>query len=139
MMRMPWYERAVGIKTAAARVAFVRRCRNRELSKFISRCHRELVPGTGDYVYEFSTHGLIQKFGGVTCSAVYILIRGRQVAYVGQSQDLIGRVRQHQVNGRPFNRAMCIPCAKAELKDIEAYWIRRLSPTDNIRQPAEAQ
>lgn len=62
--------------------------------------------------------------------AVYFLVRGELVVYVGQSIAMVGRLRQH-VTAKDFERVFYVVVPEAELLRVEAAFIRILRPLYN--------
>lgn len=65
-------------------------------------------------------------------SGVYFLMRGTEVVYVGQSVDVLGRVRYHRrVSHAYFDRAAYIQVEPEKLIEQEEFWIRFFQPVEN--------
>lgn len=65
-------------------------------------------------------------------SGVYFLINGREIVYVGQSQDVLGRIAAHRKQGRRFDRYAYIECTPDKLDDLEAQYIAAFAPRLNV-------
>lgn len=62
---------------------------------------------------------------------VYFLIASNQVAYIGQSRNLPGRLSQHEGDGKSWDRVLFMPLPPSDLLRVEAEWIAALSPPLN--------
>jgi hypothetical protein len=65
-------------------------------------------------------------------SAIYFLMRGKTVMYVGQTADMHTRMIAHSKSGRQFTSIRYIVCPLLLLNDMEAMWQRRLNPPWNL-------
>lgn len=65
-------------------------------------------------------------------SGVYFLIDGREVVYVGQSQDILSRIGTHRKQGRLFDRFAYIECAPEKMDDLEGHYIAAFAPRLNM-------
>lgn len=63
-------------------------------------------------------------------SAVYFLVKGEDVVYVGQSRNLSYRITTHS-SGKEFDRVFYIPVPSASLNDVESALIRTIRPKLN--------
>lgn len=71
-----------------------------------------------------------QRFYGI-----YFLIRSSEIAYVGLSNNVAKRIFQHRANGVCFDAITWFEAPDFYLKDIEAYYIRRIEPPLNTARP----
>jgi hypothetical protein len=62
--------------------------------------------------------------------AVYFLVKGKSVVYVGQSVGLPGRIQNH-VQGKEFDRVFYVAVPRRDLDAVEAAFIRVLRPPLN--------
>lgn len=69
------------------------------------------------------------------CYGIYFLIRNKEIVYVGMSRDIPGRIDQHKENGMPFDSFAWFEAPENFLRDIEAYYIRRIKPFLNNDYP----
>jgi hypothetical protein len=68
----------------------------------------------------------------VVPSAIYFLIRGEQVVYVGQSVNVHARLGSHFRDDRMmFDRFVIMPCPENLLTPVENYYIGFLNPELN--------
>lgn len=65
-------------------------------------------------------------------SGIYFLIKRREVIYVGQSVDVLGRIARHRREGRDFDAYTYIECPPEELDQLERQYIRALVPELNM-------
>ena len=65
-------------------------------------------------------------------AGVYFLIRDYEVIYVGQTDNLLRRLYQHQRDGRKFSSFAFIPCERECLNDLEQTYITLLLPKHNM-------
>lgn len=64
---------------------------------------------------------------------VYFLLRDREVVYVGQSVNVLGRLATHISDGtKRFDRWCYITAKKDELDELEGFYITLLRPEHNI-------
>jgi hypothetical protein len=63
--------------------------------------------------------------------AVYFLIDGETVLYVGQSRNLAARLARHGASGRRWERTLFLPVPESELLRVEREWIRTVRPPWN--------
>jgi hypothetical protein len=63
---------------------------------------------------------------------VYFLVKGKEIVYVGQSVDILGRVSRHHRGGIDFDAFCLLPCKKEDMDRIEATYIAALMPDLNI-------
>lgn len=69
---------------------------------------------------------------------VYFLIRSDVVVYVGQTNNLNGRINTHRADrSKVFDRALALPCLAEDLDRVEATYIRKLTPEYNKHIPRE--
>ena len=61
---------------------------------------------------------------------IYFLIERNELVYIGQSIDVIARLRQHQ-NDKKFSAVYVLPVAAEDLDAVEAALIRRHRPPLN--------
>lgn len=65
-------------------------------------------------------------------SAVYILCRGTEIYYIGQSTNFLGRISQHFIHRRgQFDKVHYIPWPAADLDRLEGALIRHFQPPGN--------
>lgn len=63
---------------------------------------------------------------------IYFLILRDEIVYVGQSNDLPGRLADHRRQARiEFTRVKYLPCRRRDAHRIESLWIRKLEPRFN--------
>lgn len=75
--------------------------------------------------------GLLREFPWrEAATAIYFLVKGTEVVYVGQSSSLGQRLATHAVS-KDFDRAFYLPIPKASLNDVESALIRTLRPKLN--------
>ena len=74
---------------------------------------------------------------------VYFLIKGNEVVYVGQSEDVPVRIRSHKHGGLiEFDHVYYLHVSPEKLVEVEKYYIRLLKPKRNragIKNPVEKQ
>lgn len=69
-------------------------------------------------------------------SAVYFLLQGNEIVYVGESHNVLGRLAEHWKNvnyGRTFDRYAVLPCDASTRKLLEKHYIRKLKPKYNAK------
>ena len=65
-------------------------------------------------------------------TAIYFLIDGDDVVYVGKSIDLVSRILKHRSeNRKKFTRYAYIRCDEIDLVDMEAAYIAKFAPKYN--------
>lgn len=64
-------------------------------------------------------------------SCVYFLIRQQEIAYVGQSRNLLARLVQHRMEGKSWDRVLYLPVPADRLLEVERQWIWVLQPPMN--------
>lgn len=63
---------------------------------------------------------------------VYFLMQDKEVVYVGQSVSILFRIHQHMTDGtKVFNRWCYIDVKKAQLDEVEQFYITLLRPRFN--------
>lgn len=68
-----------------------------------------------------------------TASGVYFLCEGDEVVYVGRSLSVLHRIAEHiKASVKEFSHVFFLPCAIAELDEIEQRWIKTLNPKYNF-------
>lgn len=65
-------------------------------------------------------------------SGIYFLLRNKEVVYVGQSVDVLGRISRHRREGRAFDAYAYIDCAPEEMDRLERLYIRAFVPEENM-------
>lgn len=65
-------------------------------------------------------------------AGVYFLIKSGQVIYVGKSLNVGSRIGQHIREGRDFDATHIIPADGVNILTIEAMYIDKLQPCQNI-------
>jgi hypothetical protein len=65
-------------------------------------------------------------------SGVYFLIRGGEVAYVGQSVDVLHRIARHRREGKLFDAFSYIECDRDDMDRLETLYIKALVPLENL-------
>lgn len=68
------------------------------------------------------------------CAGIYLLFKGPDLVYCGQSGDVGFRVATHQKQGRDFDRVLYAPFARMDRSDLlrwEAIFILLLQPKEN--------
>jgi hypothetical protein len=68
---------------------------------------------------------------GSEVHGVYMLFKGRKLAYVGRSQNPQQRISAHRSNGRPFDFALHMECPAADVVWVELALIEALNPPQN--------
>jgi hypothetical protein len=61
---------------------------------------------------------------------VYFLVQDHRVVYVGQSVNILTRIREHRAS-KVFNRFAYVACTKDELDFLESLYIHYLRPKYN--------
>lgn len=69
-------------------------------------------------------------------SGVYFLVRDGEIVYVGQAKNIRQRIEQHDDSGKIFDAIAWLEAPLLFLNDIEAYYIYRIRPRENIREPS---
>jgi len=68
--------------------------------------------------------------------AVYFLLQGEQIVYVGQSKSAMTRIATHwQERTKKFNRVFFVQCKEYELEHLEALYINKFQPLYNVTKP----
>jgi hypothetical protein len=80
-------------------------------------------------IYKLPLTLLLQELNIVRESAIYFLLEGDSVVYVGQSKDISGIVRRHK--DKVFDRIVYRPCLIEELNDYEQPCIVYFRPKYN--------
>lgn len=62
---------------------------------------------------------------------VYFLVHEREIVYVGQSRNLLGRLVQHRGDGKCWDRVLYLPVPAERLLEVESLWIKTLQPALN--------
>lgn len=71
-------------------------------------------------------------------AGVYFLIKKYKIVYVGQSVNVIQRVRSHRSEGvKDFDAYNFILCKPEELNALESIYIHRFSPEHNQNVPID--
>ncbi|MDE2102712.1 MAG: GIY-YIG nuclease family protein [Patescibacteria group bacterium] len=65
-------------------------------------------------------------------SGVYFLLRGKEVVYVGQSIDMLGRISKHRRTRIQFDGFALFPCEPERMDKLESMYITALVPEYNI-------
>jgi excisionase family DNA binding protein len=65
---------------------------------------------------------------------IYFLILNDAVVYVGQSRDCHARLREHERDGKKFDKFHIIEAYPRDLNRLEAHYIRKLSPPLNVQR-----
>lgn len=66
--------------------------------------------------------------------AVYVLRQDGVVTYVGKTNSLTRRMREHRSNGRDFSTVEHFMCkTREQMDDLEAILIETHQPTENVR------
>lgn len=71
--------------------------------------------------------------------AVYFLIRGGEIVYVGQSSCLESRLVQHRENGKAFDAVAWMEVPALFIDSIEAFYIWRCNPIYNNKWPGDGE
>jgi hypothetical protein len=74
--------------------------------------------------------GALREHRGFTGASVYFLIRGREVVYVGQTQELTLRVERHR-RDKHFDRVLYLRVPAQDLSRVEQAFLRALRPSLN--------
>lgn len=64
---------------------------------------------------------------------VYFFLRKGEITYVGSTNALPSRIRQHLEEGRKFDRVLWMPVEEDRRLELEDQMIRRLRPAENVR------
>lgn len=64
---------------------------------------------------------------------VYFLVLDHRIAYIGQTVDVLARIRKHRTEGKRFDSFAFIPCAKEVLDELELTYITLMLPEQNRR------
>lgn len=67
---------------------------------------------------------------------VYLLVRDGEIVYVGQSNDVVGRIIEHRKSGKQFTDTMFLALPEELLCSYEGALIRALRPRLNKGCPA---
>lgn len=68
-------------------------------------------------------------------TGIYFLVSDGSIVYVGQSRNVHVRVMEHYRSGRSFDSYTYIPCDGASLDVLEAAYIDKFSPEQNVTAP----
>ena len=64
---------------------------------------------------------------------IYFLLRKNEITYIGSTNNLPNRIRQHLDDGRRFDRALWMPVEEERRLALEDQMIERIQPRENIR------
>jgi len=76
---------------------------------------------------------LREYIGWTYPACVYFLVKGDFLDYIGGTNDLANRIRQHLNDGRSFDRVLWIPCNEEHVHKLEHELIQKLQPPGNQR------
>jgi hypothetical protein len=66
---------------------------------------------------------------------IYFLIKDGKIVYVGQSVNILERIKTHYYSLKEFNRFYYIECKKEELNKLEGEYIFKFFPIYNKKIP----
>lgn len=71
-------------------------------------------------------------------SGVYFLLLKEEIIYIGTSRNVHGRVAEHRINGRQFDKAFFVEADGDEREMLERALIKAITPSQNRRHNPRA-
>lgn len=85
--------------------------------------------------FEGDRSSIVRFYEYPAVCGIYFLVAKKKIIYVGQSNRIPRRIFQHRDNLIEFDSLSWFEAPELYLKDIEGYYIRRISPPLNTDKP----